>query len=401
MMKKKLITYGFGIVAAGLVAGSINASASYDDLLQVLEQNQTLTGEQATALREGIPPYTIRPASAAVKDVAIRGRVQTQFGYVHTDNDEGSSDYSTFEVRRARIGLRGTLFESVRAQLEANLVPGSSLSMRSAFLQWREHQPAYVKLGFDKPVYGYEENTSSAAILTIERSLVSNTLTPGAMNGLSVDGKLGMLSYGAGIYTDRANRNADGGDDYLFNGSVGLTLDHLLPESKLGLRADYLSSDDSEGNFGGSFDDAMAVSLHVGHAAFDLRAEYMNGSSDSDNTDGFYVTPSVHLTEKLQAVVRYEQASSDQARGLRAPSRYVRRVDDLAVRETTDADGDVIAKTDPQRGDDFQALYAGLNYYFAGNGHKLMLGIERAELKNTDAGKLEATTVMTAWRMLF
>ncbi len=392
--------------AAALLAlcvggGAVTAQASIRDLLDTLEQNQTITAEQAASLRAKTPAYTVRPAGRAVQNLAIRGRIQTQFGYVDAKNNEGSDQFSTFEVRRARIGLRGSLAHNVRAQLEANLVPGSSLSMRSAFLQWREHKPAYVKLGMDKPVYGFEENTSSASILTIERSLISNTLVPGTMNGLSLEGTLGMLSYGAGIYTDRDNPNQDGSDDYLYNASVGLSLDDLLPGSKLALRADYISSDDDGGNFGASFEDAMAFSVHFAHGDFDLRAEYMSGSNNGDDTDGFYITPSMYFTDNLQAVVRFEQASSDKARGLRAPSRYVRRVGDLAVRETKDDSGDVISKTDPQRGDDYQALYAGLNYYFAGDGHKVMFGVERSELKNTDAGKLEATSVMTAWRMLF
>ena len=400
-MTRQQNKYTATLLALLMVGGVIRAQASLRDLLDTLEQNQTITTEQAAELRAKTPGYTIRPAGRAVQDVAIRGRVQTQFGYVDAKNDEGSDHYSTFEVRRARIGLRGGLAHNVRAQLEANLVPGSSLSMRSAFLQWREHREAYVKLGFDKPVYGFEENTSSGAILTIERSLISNTLIPGAMNGLSLEGSAGWLSYGAGIYTDRANANDAGGDDYLYNATVGLSLDDLLPGSKLALRADYISSDDNGGNFGGRFDDAMAFSAHYTHGDFDLRAEYMSGSNNSNDTDGFYITPSMHLTENLQAVIRYEQASSDRARGLSAPSRYVRRVGDLAVRETKDDNDEVIASTNPQRGDDYQALYAGLNYYFAGHGHKVMLGVERSELKNTDAGKLEATSVMTAWRMLF
>lgn len=400
-MTKRTTQYAAPLLAMLIGGGAINAQASIRDLLDTLEENQTITADQASALRAKTPAYTVRPAGRAVQDVAIRGRIQAQFGYVDAKNNEGSDSYSTFEVRRARIGLRGSLAHNLRAQLEANLVPGSSLSMRSAFLQWREHKPAYVKLGMDKPVYGFEENTSSASILTIERSLISNTLVPGTMNGLSLEGALGMLRYGAGIYTDRANANDAGGDDYLYNASVGLSLDDLLPGSKLALRADYLSSDDDGGNFGGSFDDAMAFSVHFAHGDFDLRAEYMSGSNGSDDTDGFYVTPSMYFTDNLQAVVRFEQASSDKARGLSAPSRYVRRVGDLAVRETKDNNDDVIASTNPQRGDDYQAIYAGLNYYFAGDGHKVMLGIERSELKNTDAGKLEATTIMTAWRMLF
>ncbi len=386
-------------IAAAAFFGT-SAEAQYNDLLKVLEQNEAITAEQAAELNKKAPKYTVRPAtSGVVKDLQIRGRIQTQFGYVDAKNDEGSDDFNTFEVRRARLGLRGTLFDSVRAQLEANLVPGSDLSMRSAFLQWREHKPLYLKLGYDKPHSSLEENTSSAEILTIERSLINSLVAaPGPMTGLSLDGDVQMLTYGAGIYTDSANRNP-GGDDarYLYNAMVGVKLDDLVGEgNQLRLQGIYLASDDSNGNFGARFDDAFTVAAHGVFGGFDLRAEYLLGDDDSSEIKGFYVMPSFYLTDKVQAVLRYEQAESDKARGVRAPSRYTRDVPSLKVREPEDG-----VKVDPQRGDEYQAIYVGLNYYMANHGHKLMAGVEFAELKNTDTGTLESTTFTAAWRMLF
>lgn len=341
---------------------------------------------------------TVRPASGVVTDLQIRGRVQTQFGYTTTDNDEGSSDYSTFEVRRARIGLRGTFPESIRGQLEANLVPGSSLSMRSAFLQWRKNKPAYIKVGFDKPHSSLEENTSSAQILTVERTLISNTVAaPGAMNGLSVDGDLGTIYYGAGAYTDQANRNPDNSSsEYLINLHLGINLDGAVGEgSKLRIQGSYLTSDDENGNL--SYEDVYTIALHFAQGAFDLRTEYILGDNDGEETSGFYIMPSLMLSDKVQGVFRYEYAESDKATGLRAASRYARRAEDLAVRDETET----TPKFDPQRGDEYQAVYFGLNYYINGHGNKLMAGVEFSELDNTDAGTLEATTLYTAWRVLF
>ncbi len=346
------------------------------------------------------PAATVRPSTRHnLSDLQIRGRVQAQFGMTDADNDADAGTYSTFEIRRARIGLRGTLFENVRAQLEANLVPGSDLSMRSAFLEWREHKAAYIKLGYDKPRFSFEENTSSAEILTVERTAINNMLVPGAQNGLSLAGGIERLSYAVGVYTDRNNRNADGDNSYLVNASAGLSLDELFASAKLRLRADYLASDDDGGNFGGKFDDAMAVSLHYALNRFDLRTEYMTGDNDGNSVNGFYVTPSVFVTDNVQLVGRFEMAESDKARGIRAPGRYMQRADGLGVVEA-DADAG-IAGINPQRGDEYTAFYVGANYYMNGNNHKIMTGVEVAELANTDAGTLSATTAYCAWRMLF
>lgn len=389
-----------GALIALLSSTAAPARASMDDLLSVLEGNNTITAEQAQGIRDSQPGYTVRPAGSAVPDLAIRGRIQTQFGYTRADNDDGSDDYTTFEVRRVRLGLRGTLPGSVRAQLEANLVPGSDLSMRSAFLQWREHAEAQIKVGYDKPHSSLEENTSSGAILTVERTLLNSLVAaPGPMTGLALDGAVGVLSYGAGIYTDQNNRNSGGTESkYLYNAFARLTLDDFVGEqNKFFIQGAYLNSDDEDGKFGSRFDDAFTVAGHFVSGPFDLRAEYMLGDNDGTKTSGFYVMPSYYVTDAMQAVFRYERAESDNARGIRAPSRYLRNVSSLAV----ERDDDGATVRDPQAGDEYQAFYLGLNYYFAGHGHKLMLGAELAELKNTDAGALDGLTVTTAWRMLF
>lgn len=391
------------LLAVVMAVGVTVAGASYDALLNTLEQNQAITTEQAAALREQAPSYTVRPAGRAVKDLQIRGRVQAQFGYADAKNDEGSDDFHTFEVRRVQLGLRGTLFDSVRAELEGILIPGSSLAMRTAFLQWREHKPAYIKIGYDKPWFSIEENTSSAEILTVERTLINNAVFPGTMTGAALDGEWNILVYGAGVYTDSDNRNPGGSDaQYLYNAMAGLKLDDFVGAgNRLLVRATYLNSDDPNGKFGAKFDDAIVGGAHFVSGRFDLRGEYFLADSDGSDTKGWYVMPSLYLNDQVQAVVRYEQAESDAERGLRAPGRYVRDVPSLSVRETLDDDGEVISRVDPQAGDQYQALYVGLNYYLSGHAHKLMIGVEVAELKNTDAGKLESTTAYTAWRMLF
>lgn len=343
----------------------------------------------------------VSPASKFVESLQIRGRVQTQAAYVEVENDDGSDDYSTLEVRRARIGLRGSLPHKVRAQLEANLVPGSSLSMRSAFLEWREYKPAYIKVGLDKPFSSIEENTSSASILTIERSLVNAVAggAPGALNGVSLSGTQSVLLYGAGVYTDTENRNKDNEDaKYLFNAMAGVKLDALVGEGNtLLLRGAYLNSDDPNGAVGGNFDDVIIVGGKLGLGAFGLQAEYFLSDNDGDEIKGFYVMPSFDISEKLQLVGRLEMADSDKARGIQAPSRYARRA--ASLKDVVDDEGSTLAR--PSRGDEYQSLYVGLNYYITGNGNKLMFGVEAAELDNTDAGKLESMTVSTAWRMLF
>lgn len=344
---------------------------------------------------------TVRPAGSIVQDIRVRGRVQTQFGYTDAKNDEGSSDYSTFEVRRARIGLRGTFENNFRAQLEANLVPGSSLSMRSAYIEWRENPGAMIKVGVDKPHSSFEENTSSAAIRTVERSFINGAVAaPGPTNGLTIHGDLGTIYYAVGLYTDENNTNpANEENEYMYAAQLGMKLDDLMGDNgRLRLQASYLGSEEGNGALG--FEDVFIIGFQLEQGAFKLQSEYMLGDKDGNEVKGFYVMPSLMLSEKLEGVFRYEQSESDRATGLRAANRYARRAENLAVRTTENADGSTTT-FDPQRGNEHMAVYLGLNYYLNGNGNKFMFGVEYSELDGTAAGTLEATTFYAAWRTLF
>lgn len=387
-----------GLLTAGLLAGSAMAFSSDEQLIDTLVANGVITQAQADSIRESAKAsdkVVVTPSSSNVSSLQMRGRVQTQFGYVDADNNVGSGDYSTFEMRRVRLGMRGNLYQDVRAQVEANFVP-NDFSMRSAFLQWRAHKPAYIKVGYDKPIFGFEENTSSASILTVERTLITNTVAPGPQTGLFVDGEIEMFTYGASVNTNQDNRNTDGDDSYIYFISGGIKLDEFVGDGNaLRFRVDYFRNYDEGGNE--SFKDGVSVSGHGVVGPFDLRAEFITVNSfNNQDTYGWYIMPSYYITDKLQAVIRYEQADSDNATGLRATSRYTRRVSELTG---FDAEGNPIGGD--TRGDKYSAIYLGGNYYFAGDANKVMLGLEFSTLETASAGDLDATTVYAAWRMLF
>lgn len=387
---KKILAYA-SVTGALLIGGQ--SFADYNKLLQTLESKGTLTADEVKALK--IQP--VIPDNKWAQKMEIRGRVHVQAAYVDGDNDVNSGDYSTMELRRARLGARIALPNDFRAHVEGNILPGEA-SLRAAYIQWRAYKPAYIKVGYDKPLSSLEENTSSSAILTVERSHLTNTLAaPGETVGLLVEGKMAPLFYGIGLFNDEnAVRNTPNENpDYLFNVRGGVELE-LSDESTLIAMLTYLQSDDPNGNVGGNYEDVTIASLQYTMGGFDIRGEYMVGSNQADDTDGFYIQPSLMLSDKLQAVLRYEQMNSDKSTGIRATSRYGRRTDAVII-GTDEVGNNIVA----DKGDEFSALYAGLNYYISGNGNKIMLGVEMNELKNTKAGDYDTTTVFTAWRTLF
>lgn len=366
---------------AGFVAlqGTTSAQATDKALLDTLVANGVITSEQAAQIASD-SRVTVSPNRGTVRELRVRGRIQGQAALSTGDGDE---DYGTFEIRRARIGVQGSLYEPYRFQIELNTLP-SGVDLDSAYLRYVGIPEASIEFGKNKPRFGHEENTSSANILTVERSNLTNTLNGGKPVGLRVFGGLGVVEYYAGIFNGPNSGvvNPTDGIGFLYNASLGLNLDDVVGEGRsLRLRADVLYNDFEEED-GYGFETSGAFSLHFAMNPFDIRAEYMLGEDFSGNTlQGFYIMPSIKLTSQLEAVARYEFIDSD-TNNIRHQSRYARRQSGLSG-----------------RGDEYQAIYVGANYYVLGNNLKYMGGAEFASLDGDSS--TDAVTIYGAVRMQF
>lgn len=392
-MNTKLLKTLTGAMMAGVIVSG-QAFAGYNDLVKTLESKGTITAEEAAKLKV----QEVKPDKTDVMSLKVTGRMQFQAGYVDQKNDVNSGDWSTMEVRRARIGISGKFPGNISAAVEANVKP-SETNVQSAVINWKQSDLLNVSAGFEKPMSSLEENTSSASIITVERSNVNNIIAaPGQSTGMWVSGEMAPLFYHVGLYNDEgvddARNSSNTAAKYLFNAQGGVKFD-LTEKSELMAMVTYLQSDDPNGNVGGSFENVTVGSLQYSAGPIDISAEYFLGDDNGEETSGFYVMPSMMVSDKLQAVVRYEQVESDSSSGVRAPSRYSRRSDTVVIGE--DDEGESIVA---DKGDKFSAIYLGMNYYTA-KYQKVMFGIEFSELENTKAGKLDTTSVFGAYRVRF
>ncbi len=386
---------------AGLTLSGAAYASSNDALLEILVANGTITQQQANEVRAKlaesekaapkVPAVIVTPNRNTVSELKIRGRIQGQFAYSDGSNSNvgsGAGDYSTFELRRVRLGVQGRVLDNWRFLVEANVLTDTDLD--SATLTWTGNPLANVTVGKAKPQFGHEENTSSASILTMERSRLTGLFNGGKPLGLRLHGGQGIFSYYAGVYNGTSvstSRMASDVDSFLWNLSGGLNLSEMVGDgNSLRLRLDYLHNDKASGYY--RFEDALALSAHFASGDFDLRTEYMWGEDhSSDKVRGFYVMPSYYFVSKtLQGVMRYEHVKGDDGVSLGA-NRYADRVPGLY-----------------RSGNKYNALYLGLNYYISGDNFKLMGGVEFAESKDDSAAssaKGRSTTLITGVRMQF
>ncbi len=387
-----------------VLAGSLLGAGAYaqnDALLDILVANGTITRAQADEVRtqmarEAGPPaperVIVTPNRGTISELKIRGRIQGQYAYSDGSNSGtagGAGDYSTFELRRVRLGVQGKIYDDWRFLVEANVL--STTDLDSAMLTYTAVPEANIGFGKGKPRFGHEENTSSASIITMERSRLTGIFNGGKPLGLRVFGGMDMFSYHVGVFNATSvstGRMASDVDSMLLNASVGLNLDEMMGDGmRLRFRADYLHNEKDRGYY--RFKDAWAFSTHFVAQEFDVRAEYMTGKTTGarDRIRGFYIMPSYYFVPgQFQAVLRYESVKGDDGVNL-GVNRYADRVPGLY-----------------RAGNKYDAFYVGLNYYIHGDNLKLMGGIERARSRDdSDASDARgrSTTFISGVRMQF
>lgn len=395
MHRKPLFTLrsirGGLLMASSLLFSAAPLLAERDALLQILLEEGVLTSEQAAAVEESATTR-VTPNRGAISELRVRGRIQPQFGYARGENAAGQSgDYATFEIRRARLGVTGRVGEDWRFVLEANTTP-SDVNLQFASLRWEAFPEANLVLGFDRPVFGYEIYTSSAFLLTPERSNLSATFLPSSrisLTGAQIQGTSHGFRYSAGIYnSDLAVNESGESARFLFGGHIGRD----LPEwggVQQEVRFDYLQNEREDRGLLG-VNRAFSASHRLVVGSFENRSEGIWGESfGGDDVAGFYLMPTWSLNEQWQLVARYENIRSWYTGGLAAPNRYLRRID---------------VPGGAPRGDRYEALYGGINYYIMGHDLKMQWGVEWSDLEDTRSGEgqeIKGLTTYGAMRMLF
>ncbi len=149
----------------------------------VLTISMLMSQVQAQGCDAEDPNDSIAPAK-----IKIFGFIQPEYNYTLSDPAE-----STFKFRRARIGVRGRLFEdwTYYFMLETSPFIGGvgSAYLMDAFVTWDKYNWARISVGSYKQPFGLEVQTACNALITIDRAIVSDQLVvPQRDYGISIWG---------------------------------------------------------------------------------------------------------------------------------------------------------------------------------------------------------------------
>ncbi len=338
----------------------------------------------------GMPIIYSNSDNPVVQEVSFFGLYQLE-SYV-LESTAGKA--SGLEARRARLGLRGSFFQNFvlggnfnlktdgqRNHLDVNAIDTLTLA-------WCPNDNFQILLGKQKAGFSYEYNTSSSRLLTLERSLLVNQLSPTKSPGLALETKQGHNSYQIGAYSGGDLGDPISGAMALFR--MGHDLSGKLQVEKAGLQAYYLHNSGVDSQNAAPYRNSFSLSMDLqeGRASNLIQTFYAHGYDEVGTVWGATLMPAWFIYhDKLQIVLRYQYAGSSDANGLRLQKHYQLQVPNLANYEF---------------GDRYQAGYLGLNWYLYGNKLKVMTGLEYGDMESgTGGGEYSGWTWFSGLRLYF
>ena len=290
------------------------------------------------------------------------------------------------------LGPRVVLFRRWTLHGEVELNPQEQdpfyVRFTDLYVQWSRSGRLAVTAGKQGVPFTMDGATSSKELLTIDRSNLSNNIwfPQEYMPGVSVSGRVAPWVYRAGVYS-AGEENREFGE---FNGgafALGvLGYDFAQP---LGTREALLSANyvyqhpDSNNTFTRQLEHIVSVNFKLEADGWGVRTDVSAASGYLGQSDlwGLMAMPFVNVTDKLQFAGRYTFLESDDQNGVR-----------LATYESRLVSG---------RGDRYNEVYLGANYYFYAHKLKLQSGVQWADMNDRagDGGAYSGVSWTTGLRV--
>ena len=327
-------------------------------------------------------------SNPVVQRVLLSGRFHLDYATI--DGDQG--DLSRWNIRRLRIGPRITLFRKFTLHSEVELDPQRRdpfyVRFTDFYLMWTKNPQFALTVGRQSAPFTLDGATSSRELLTIDRSNLANNIwfPQEYLPGISFSGRRAPWVYRLGVYS-AGEANREFGE---FNGgavTLGVVGYDFAP--KLGVREALLTGNyvyqnpDRRNTFTRQLEHIGSINFRFEDTKWGARADVSTSSGYLGQSDmwAFQGMPFVNVTSKFQVVGRYTFIESDAPNGIR-----------LATYES---------QIVPGRGDEYNEMYVGANYYFYGHRLKLQTGVQFADMNDraNDGGEYSGMAWTTGLRV--
>lgn len=332
--------------------------------------------------------WYVDDTNPVVQRILLSGR----FHYDFADIDSDQGDHSEWNIRRLRVGPRITLFKKFVLHSEIELDPQRHdpfyVRFTDFYVQWTKNPQIVVTVGKQGVPFTLDGAISSRDLLTIDRSNLANNLwfPQEYLPGVSLSGRKAPWMYRVGLYSsgemNREFGEFTGGTTTL--GVIGYDFASDLEVKEALLTGNYVYQNPDENNtFTRQLEHVGSINFRFEDTKWGVRADLSTAAGYLGQSDmwAFQGMPFFNITPKLQVVGRYTLIQSDEPNGIRF-STYESRVES-------------------GRGDEYNELYAGVNYYIYGHRLKLQSGVQFADMNDraNDGGEYSGTAWTTGLRV--
>jgi phosphate-selective porin OprO and OprP len=299
-----------------------------DQLIDTLVQKGIITAETVAAIRAetAIKKQAEKEKQKefwpiAGRQLKIAGYTQVRF-QLHTNRtDDDADDVRSFDIRRARPDLRGTITERFEYRLQMEFA-GASAKVIDATAAYTFDPALKISIGQFKIPFSMENLASSTLIEAIDRSQVVEALTArskdviGNQNGRDIGVQAGgslfelknrkLLDYAVGIFNGAGINKAD---DNVNKDYVARLVVHPLPGLDIG--GGYYNGYAGKASAGKRRDRAGAE-LSYTLDPLTVKGEFIYGKDSLTEKIGWYAQAFVFAIPKvLQFVVKYDSYDPD------------------------------------------------------------------------------------------
>ena len=293
---KKLATAVSGAVL--LMAGQFALADSTTDIVDALVSKGVLTEEEGKLITKGHTSQKEKTPKVSEKDGAFKlesanGNNSIQLtGRVHfdarsidgkgainssaNDSDKDSASLAdNFEVRRARIGVKGTFAKHYDYEILTNLVGSNANLLDVGYINAGVFKPLQFKVGVFKQPFNLEEyGTSSNNIDFMERSYV-NQITPAKKGGFMLHGVLeNGITYAGSVYQQNTFGETDNNTTGKgFAGRASMNLSQLMGSKETVFHLGLAGFDSEYGVIPTSSSSGAAGSAATNGTVFGFRSE--------------------------------------------------------------------------------------------------------------------------------
>lgn len=329
-----------------------------------------------------------------LEEFKLVGRYQGQYYWV--DSDQGTAD--AWEDRRFRFGFDAKMFEKT-IELRATFQSTDDFDpfyngLEDAYIKWKPNKNFTLTAGHFKPLIGYYDWVQSSDLqTTFDSSQVFNQLRVNRVLGVTAEGKAGDFSWQVGGYSNDSDKEfGKFGGSYSFGAGVGYDAKACFGWDRADFRVDWIHSGHDKDDFLFTrYDDLVSATFWGEQGPWALVVEGFSGSGGEGKDGdvfGFYIQPMYDIIPKrLQLLARYSYTTGD------GPDSVIRQ---------TRYESEAPSLTGGGRGDEYQALYLGAQYFIYGDKLKLVAGAEYAKLEGGgNGGDYEGVTYLTGIRFCF